>query len=166
MGAYLVRSFRWVVFLRPTRRRLPPLYLLGTRVIGFTAVALLGRVADLAPPYLVARRSEASPSPLQVAIYTVERMFDAYLHGNHRRRWRCCWRRIKQLCPTASWQWQPAKRRIARSKCILIVLAVAVRLAGEKLARALRDKPWSHKLGAAVAAKIRGFRDGLVAVSL
>ena len=73
-GAYLVRAFRWVVFLRPTKR-LPPLYLLGTQVIGFTAVALLGRVADLTRPYLVARRSKL-PIALQIAIYTVERMFD------------------------------------------------------------------------------------------
>ena len=65
-GAYLVRAFRWVVFLRPTRR-LPPLYLLGTQVIGFTAVALLGRVADLTRPYLVARRSKL-PIALQIAI--------------------------------------------------------------------------------------------------
>ncbi len=55
-AAYLVRAFRWVVFLRPTKR-LPPFYLLGTQVIGFTAVALLGRVADLTRPYLVARRT-------------------------------------------------------------------------------------------------------------
>ena len=74
-AAYLVRAFRWVIFLRPTRR-LPPFYLLGTQVIGFTAVALLGRVADLTRPYLVARRSNL-PIALQIAIYTVERMFDA-----------------------------------------------------------------------------------------
>jgi hypothetical protein len=46
----------------------------------------------------------------------------------------------------------------------LVVLAVAVRLAGEKLAQ-LCETIMGHKLGSAVASKIRGFRDGLIAVS-
>ena len=50
-GAFLVRAFRWTVFLRPTKR-LPPLYLLGTQVIGFTAVALFGRLGEIAAEYL------------------------------------------------------------------------------------------------------------------
>jgi hypothetical protein len=159
-AATLVRAFRWVVFLRPTRR-LPPLYLLGTQVIGFTAVALLGRVADLTRPYLVARRSNL-PIALQIAIYTVERMFDA-----------CSMATIVGaallLAPNkATMPHRELAMTAARSALIaasaLVLLAIAVRLAGEKLAR-LCETGMGHKLGASVAAKIRGFRDGLTAVS-
>ena len=159
-GAYLVRAFRWVVFLRPTRR-LPPLYLLGTQVIGFTAVALLGRVADLTRPYLVARRSKL-PIALQIAIYTVERMFDA-----------CSMATIvgvalllapnKATMPHREMAMAGAKSALVAAFA-LILLAVAVRLAGEKLAQ-LCETRLGHKLGASIAAKVRGFRDGLIAVS-
>jgi uncharacterized membrane protein YbhN (UPF0104 family) len=159
-GAYLVRSFRWVVFLRPSRR-LPPLYLLGTQVIGFTAVALLGRVADFTRPYLVARRSKL-PIALQIAIYTVERMFDA-----------CSMATIvgvalllapnKATMPHREMAMAGARSAVVAAGA-LVVLAVAVRLAGEKLAQ-LCETTIGHKLGSAVALKIRGFRDGLIAVS-
>jgi hypothetical protein len=159
-GAYLVRAFRWVVFLRPTRR-LPPLYLLGTQVIGFTAVALLGRVADLTRPYLVARRSKL-PIALQIAIYTVERMFDA-----------CSMATIvgvalllapnKATMPHREMAMAGAKSALVAASA-LILLAVAVRLAGEKLAQVCETK-LGHKFGSNIAAKIRGFRDGLIAIS-
>jgi uncharacterized membrane protein YbhN (UPF0104 family) len=159
-AAYLVRAYRWVIFLRPTRR-LPAFYLLGTQVIGFTAVALLGRVADLTRPYLVARRSNL-PIALQIAIYTVERMFDA-----------CSMATIVGvallLAPNkATMPHRELAMAAARSALIgaaaLVVLAVAVRLAGEKLAQICESR-MGHKLGANIAAKIRGFRDGLVAIS-
>ena len=159
-AAYLVRAYRWVIFLRPTRR-LPAFYLLGTQVIGFTAVALLGRVADLTRPYLVARRSNL-PIALQIAIYTVERMFDA-----------CSMATIVGvallLAPNkATMPHRELAMAAARSALIgaaaLIILAVAVRLAGEKLAHLCEDR-MGHKLGANIASKIRGFRDGLVAIS-
>jgi hypothetical protein len=54
----------------------PVLSLLGTQVIGFTAVALIGRVADLVRPYLVAKRT-GLPLSSQIAVYIVERLFDA-----------------------------------------------------------------------------------------
>jgi glycosyltransferase 2 family protein len=159
-GAYLVRAFRWVVFLQPTRR-LPPLYLLGTQVIGFTAVALLGRVADFTRPYLVARRSKL-PITLQIAIYTVERMFDA-----------CSMATIvgvalllapnKATMPHREMAMAGAKSALVAASA-LILLAVAVRLAGENLAQ-LCETRLGHKFGSNIAAKIRGIRDGLIAVS-
>ncbi|HEY3989848.1 MAG TPA: lysylphosphatidylglycerol synthase transmembrane domain-containing protein [Acidobacteriaceae bacterium] len=159
-GAYLVRAFRWVVFLRPTKR-LPPLYLLGTQVIGFTAVALLGRVADLTRPYLVARRSKL-PIALQIAIYTVERMFDA-----------CSMATIVGvallLAPNkATMPHREMAMAGARSALFaafaLVLFAIAVRVAGEKLAQICESR-LGHKFGPAVASKIRGFRDGLIAIS-
>jgi uncharacterized protein (TIRG00374 family) len=72
---YGTRSLRWELFLKPTRR-VRPLSLLGTQIIGFTGTALLGRPAELVRPYLVSKRVKATLGS-QLAIYVVERMFDA-----------------------------------------------------------------------------------------
>jgi uncharacterized membrane protein YbhN (UPF0104 family) len=74
-AAYLVRSVRWVWLLRH-KKKLSPLSLLGTQVMGFTAVALIGRVADPVRPYLVAKKT-GLPLSSQFAVYIVERLFDA-----------------------------------------------------------------------------------------
>ena len=47
--AYVVRAVRWALLLRHNKK-VPPFSLVGTQVIGFTAVALIGRVADLVRP--------------------------------------------------------------------------------------------------------------------
>jgi uncharacterized membrane protein YbhN (UPF0104 family) len=73
-ATYWVRAVRWSVFLSPTKK-VAAHSLVGSQFIGFTAVALFGRLADLTRPYLVARRVELSVSS-QVAVYTIERMFD------------------------------------------------------------------------------------------
>jgi len=73
--AYVLRSLRWAVLLRHNKK-VPPLSLLGTQVVGFTAVALIGRVADLVRPYLVAKKTNLSLGS-QIAVYIVERLFDA-----------------------------------------------------------------------------------------
>ena len=72
--AYWLRALRWRIFLTPlhrttSRRLLPP------TLIGFAALALLGRPGELIRPYLIARR-EGLPFPSQLAVWTVERMFD------------------------------------------------------------------------------------------
>jgi hypothetical protein len=72
---YVLRSVRWVWLMRH-KKMLPLLSLLGTQVIGFTAVALIGRVADLVRPYLVARKT-GLPLGSQIGVYVVERLFDA-----------------------------------------------------------------------------------------
>jgi hypothetical protein len=72
---YVVRSVRWVWLLRH-KKKMGLLSLLGTQVIGFTAVALIGRVADLVRPYLVAKKT-GLPLSSQIAVYIVERLFDA-----------------------------------------------------------------------------------------
>jgi hypothetical protein len=71
---YWLRAVRWAVFLSPTKK-VSATSLLGSQFIGFTAVALFGRLADLTRPYLVARRV-GLPLSSQVAVYTIERMFD------------------------------------------------------------------------------------------
>lgn len=69
------RSVRWALLLRHNKK-VPPLSLFGTQVIGFAAVALIGRIADPVRPYLVARKTNL-PLSNQLAVYIVERLFDA-----------------------------------------------------------------------------------------
>jgi len=73
--AYVFRSVRWAYLLRHNKS-VPLLSLLGTQVIGFTAVALIGRVADPVRPYLVSKKT-GLPVSNQIAVYIVERLFDA-----------------------------------------------------------------------------------------
>lgn len=73
--AYAFRSIRWAQLLKHNKA-VGPFTLLGTQVIGFTAVALIGRVADPLRPYLVAKKT-GLPLSLQFAVYVVERLFDA-----------------------------------------------------------------------------------------
>jgi hypothetical protein len=72
---YVIRGVRWALLLRHNKK-VPLFSLVGTQVIGFTGVALVGRVADLARPYLVARKT-GLPLTTQIAVYIVERLFDA-----------------------------------------------------------------------------------------
>jgi len=72
---YVLRSMRWALLLRHNKK-VPLLSLIGTQVIGFTAVALIGRVADLVRPYLVSKKTTL-PVSSQIAVYIVERLFDA-----------------------------------------------------------------------------------------
>ena len=72
--AFAVRAARWSMLMRHNKR-VPPFSLVGTQVIGFTAVALIGRVADPVRPYLVAKKT-GEPLGSQIAVYIVERLFD------------------------------------------------------------------------------------------
>lgn len=72
--SFVIRSWRWAVFLRPGTK-VGPLSLLGSQFVGFSAVAMFGRLADLSRPYLIAKRTQTTV-PAQIAVYTVERMFD------------------------------------------------------------------------------------------
>ncbi|HEY3705145.1 MAG TPA: lysylphosphatidylglycerol synthase transmembrane domain-containing protein, partial [Terracidiphilus sp.] len=73
-SGYVIRSARWALLLRHNKR-VPPFSLVGTQVMGFTAVALIGRVADLVRPYLVAKKTNLELSS-QIAVYIVERLSD------------------------------------------------------------------------------------------
>lgn len=71
---YFFRAFRWAALMRHNKK-VSGLSLAGAQIIGFTAVALIGRVADLVRPYLVARKTETELSS-QIAVYIVERLSD------------------------------------------------------------------------------------------
>jgi uncharacterized protein (TIRG00374 family) len=73
--AYILRAVRWKIFLRPVRADASILGLLPPTMIGFTALALLGRAGELIRPYLIARRQNL-PFASQVAVWAVERIFD------------------------------------------------------------------------------------------
>jgi hypothetical protein len=72
--AFFFRSARWAQLLKHNKK-VGPFSLLGTQVIGFTGVALVGRVADPVRPYLVAKKTRL-PLSSQFAVYVVERLFD------------------------------------------------------------------------------------------
>ena len=73
--AYFLRAVRWKIFLRPVRKHTTVMNMVPPTIIGFTALALLGRPGELIRPYLVARRENLSFAS-QLAVWAVERIFD------------------------------------------------------------------------------------------
>src|SRR5262245_47994712 len=73
--SYLLRAFRWKMFLCPVRPQASVFGLLPPTLIGFTGLALLGRPGELSRPYLIARRVNLSFAS-QIAVWSVERIFD------------------------------------------------------------------------------------------
>jgi len=73
--AYVMRAIRWKLFLQPVRRQTSVVSLLQPTLVGFTALALLGRPGELIRPYLIARRTSL-PFSSQLAVWAVERIFD------------------------------------------------------------------------------------------
>ena len=173
-AGYIIRSVRWALLLRH-HKQVPLLSLIGTQVIGFTAVALIGRVADLVRPYLVSRRTGLELSS-QVAVYIVERLFDAgamalifsvailqvpesqvtaaVQHSKH----------LAALSQSAPW----VAVAIFRYGGLVLTLLGAlfllgIRVAGESLARLFESAFGliSKNLGRSIGHKIRTFHSGL-----
>lgn len=155
---YFFRSARWALLMRHNQR-VPMLSLVGPQVIGFTGVALLGRVADLSRPYLTSRKTGA-PLTGQIATYVVERIFDAgamaiFVTG------------AVMLIPPGT---LPNARAVEDVKRVFLlstaaggVFLVAIRVAGDQVARffELAFGFLSKKLGYAVGHKLRVFHEGL-----
>jgi hypothetical protein len=156
--AYVFRAFRWALLLKPNKK-VAPLSLLGTQVIGFTAVALIGRIADLVRPYLVARRM-GLPVSTQIAVYIVERLFDAGSMGLY-------FSFAILLAPAGALPHPELFRKFGYWGLAGTVLGalflVAVRLAGGVVASFFEGSlgMFSKRLGHAVGGKIRSFRTGL-----
>ena len=72
--AYFMRAVRWRIFLRPVRKTTSAA-LVAPTLIGFSSVALLGRLGEMIRPYLIARKVDL-PFSSQLAVWTVERIFD------------------------------------------------------------------------------------------
>src|ERR1035441_6632248 len=73
--AYFLRAVRWKIFLRPVRKDASIMGLVPPTMIGFAALALLGRAGEMIRPYLIARRHNL-PLASQIAVWAVERIFD------------------------------------------------------------------------------------------
>ena len=73
--AYVMRAWRWKIFLKPVRPQIRTADLVSPTLVGFTGLALLGRAGEFIRPYLIARRTDL-PFSGQLAVWGVERIFD------------------------------------------------------------------------------------------
>ncbi|MGO4517043.1 lysylphosphatidylglycerol synthase transmembrane domain-containing protein [Terriglobus sp. 2YAB30_2] len=159
-GTYLFRSWRWTILLGKLRK-VSPLSLTGSHFIGFTAVAIFGRLADLSRPYIIAKRTRTSIAP-QIAIYTLERMFDL---GSAALVFSTALLFLPKNMPHHETFVRVGAFSLAATIAIAI-FAIAIRIAGSALAamaKAVLGR-LSEGLGEAVAEKILGFREGLGAI--
>ncbi|MEO6909708.1 MAG: lysylphosphatidylglycerol synthase transmembrane domain-containing protein [Edaphobacter sp.] len=156
-ATYWLRSLRWAVFLSPTKK-VPAHVLLGPQFIGFTGVALFGRLADLTRPYLVSRRV-GLPLSSQIAVYTVERMFDLGAAA-------VIFSSALAFTPKDLPHHELFVRAGELSLALTMVIAVfagVVRVSGGVVAGFARATlgRLSKPMGESIATKILGFRDGL-----
>jgi len=155
---YMIRSFRWARLLRHIKK-VGPLSLLGTQVIGFTGVALLGRIADPVRPYLVAKKT-GLPLSNQVAVYIIERLLDMGAMA-------LIFFSVILLAPAGELPHPEVIKKVAYGGLTTTLLGalflLAVRVAGGVVA-SYSERIFglaSKKLGQAVGNKIRTFRTGL-----
>lgn len=72
---YYGRALRWAVLIRPVKADASIRRLTSATVVGFTALVLLGRPAELVRPYLIAMK-EHVPVSSQLGAWLLERLFD------------------------------------------------------------------------------------------
>jgi hypothetical protein len=156
--AFVLRAARWAWLLRPSKR-VPLFSLLGTQVMGFTAIALIGRIADLVRPYLVAKKT-GLPVGSQIAVYIVERLFDAGSMAIL-----LCSAIL--LSPPGTLPHQEIFNRFGKGGLVATAAGAlflfAVRLSGSAIASFCEKilAPLSQKLAHAFGQKIRTFHAGL-----
>jgi uncharacterized membrane protein YbhN (UPF0104 family) len=161
-ATYFLRAMRWAVFLKPMKRRVRWLPLLGPQFIGFTATALFGRFADLTRPYLTGKRTGLTFTS-QVAVYAMERMFDLGAAA-------AIFSVSLALTPHSDPHYKVFFRAGAISLALTAALggfALVVWLWGEATARRTRRLlgKVSGAAGEQAAEKILAFRQGLNAIS-
>ena len=158
---FWLRAVRWAVFVSPTKK-VSASSLVGSQFIGFTAVALFGRLADLTRPYLVARRVGLSLSS-QVAVYTIERMFDL---GAAAVIFSCALAFTPKDLPHHH-EFVKAGEFSMAATLAIAVFAGTIRVAGGAVAGLARRTVGllSKSAGESIATKIDGFRHGLNALS-
>lgn len=156
---YYLRALRWKVLTRPAKK-VSALALLPSQVIGFTAIAVLGRPGDLVRPYLVAKRENLSLSA-QMAVLAVERVFDIGCFAILL---------VTTLLLSDSLRALPLYSRFRTAGMVLLagVLAMAVLLillwrSGDAIASWIERrmaKRWPH-LSESICHKVTQFSDGL-----
>jgi uncharacterized protein (TIRG00374 family) len=154
--AYFMRAVRWRIFMQPARPSTTTMQLLSPTVVGFTGLSLLGRPGEFIRPYLIARRTN-TPVSSQIAVWTVERIFDvaafgilvviaAFLASTHRPDLDSSLRKVAVLLGAITF--------------CLTVGAIVIAKAGEALARAI-ERRFTSSFGQKFAARILEFRAGL-----
>jgi len=157
----LLRAVRWSVLLAPMRK-VPSRELISAQFIGFTLIALLGRITDLARPWLIARRTHTAFAT-QLAVYSIERTFDLGAAAI-----------LFSLALLFAPRNMPHHEAFARAgivslavTLVLTVFALLLRFAGDHAAalaaRLLR--PLSPRLAESAAERILDFREGLRSIS-
>jgi hypothetical protein len=159
-ATYWLRAFRWSVLVRPTKE-VRATALVGPQFIGFTAVALFGRLADLTRPYLVAKKIEL-PLSSQIAVWTLERMFDLGAAA-------LIFSTALAFMPKDMPHHEIFMRTGLLSLAVTLAIAVfagIVRVAGGAVAGFARTvlSPLSKPVAESIAEKIADFRDGLNAL--
>lgn len=161
-AAYITRAFRWSVFLRPTKPA-SPAQMIPAQFIGFTSVAVLGRLGEFVRPYLVARRQQLTFTS-QLGVYAVERVFDLLAAAGII---------AVTLSVSTSVRSLPHHEDFRRAgyfgiaaALLLALLAVAIRMAGPAIATMAKRAfgIFSKKLGHAVEEKVLAFSHGLGAI--
>ncbi len=158
--AYVVRAFRWKIFLRPVRPQASSASLVSPTIIGFTGLALLGRPGELIRPYLIARHQNLSFSS-QLAVWAVERIFDIGAFTILL---------VSAIFLAAGPRSLPFYDRFREGGFLLVALvaaislgAAAIRWKGDAIADWVEER-FSHlaaNLGHKIASRIREFRGGL-----
>jgi glycosyltransferase 2 family protein len=160
-AGYWLRAWRWSVLLGPLRKT-TALQMLPSQLIGFAIVGLFGRFADLARPYMIARRLQTSVAT-QLAVYSIERAFDLAAAAI-----------LFSITLAFAPRNMPHHEAFARAGALslaatlfLAAFALALRFAGDRmavLARRLID-PISKPFAASASARILEFSQGLRIVS-
>ena len=160
-ATYWMRSARWAVLVAPSKK-IGMFSTVGSQFIGFTAVGLFGRLADLTRPYLIAKRIELSLSS-QIAVYAIERMFDL---GSAAIIFSCALAITPKDLPHHE-VFAKAGFYSLVGTLFLAVFALVVRWAGGTVAGFSRGVLGQVSKGAAesISQKILDFRDGLNALS-
>ena len=158
---YWLRAWRWSVLLSPLHRT-TALQMLPSQLIGFTIVGLFGRFADLARPYLIARRLGTSVAT-QLAVYSIERAFDLAAAA-------ILFSVTLAFAPRNMPHHEAFARAGALSLAATLFLAgfaLALRFAGDRVASIAAHllRPLSMKLAESAALRIREFSQGLHIVS-
>lgn len=156
--AYYMRAIRWKIFLRPVRKTTASA-LVAPTFIGFTGVALLGRLGEMIRPYLIGRKVDLSFSS-QMAVWTVERIFD---FGGF-----AVLLILAIFSPNSSLRTLQYYGEVRKGGLLLVIFVATlatgawiINAKGEMIAAWIERKSSGPGFGHKVAARVREFRGGL-----
>lgn len=164
-SVYYLRALRWKIFLKPVCST-SAARLTAPQFIGFTGLALLGRPGEFIRPYLIARREGLTFSS-QVAVWTVERIFDtgsvALLFAISIFSGALDTVPLFRESADSLQQWRNAGWALVGLVVVGIAFAFLVRRNGEAIAGWTEGhvRRWAPHLAHRVANKVRAFGEGL-----